>query len=123
MFAPEPAFDLSAYAKRHGMTALEMEILKAYFELGSDVREKLLQHFKERLAKTVAPEAGKAIPVPTTPATSRQDRPEPDASGQDQMEEDFEAQARKQAELYYQQLLSEKERARQAPFAKESGTA
>ena len=49
MFAPEPAFDLSDYVKRHGMTELETEILKAYLELDPAVRENLLQHFKERL--------------------------------------------------------------------------
>lgn len=45
----------------------------------------------------------------------------PDAAGQE--EADFEAQARAKADLYYQQLLSEQEQARQAPSAKESGTA
>jgi len=53
MFAPEPAFNLADYAKRHGMTALETEILKAYLDLDPAWRETLLLHFKERLAKGV----------------------------------------------------------------------
>jgi len=52
MFAPEPAFDLGEYANRHGMTALETEILKAYLDLAPNVRENLLQHFKERLIRS-----------------------------------------------------------------------
>lgn len=52
MFVPEPAFDLSEYANRHGMTALETEILKAYLELDPNTRESLLRHFKERLTSS-----------------------------------------------------------------------
>lgn len=51
MLAPEPAFDLGGYAQRHGMTVLETEVLKAYLDLDPDLRDKLLKHFKERLAK------------------------------------------------------------------------
>lgn len=49
MFMPESSFDLEEYIKRRGVTDLEIQILKAYFDLDSDLREKLLQHFKERL--------------------------------------------------------------------------
>ena len=49
MTAPESSFDLEEYIKRRGVTELEIQILKAYFDLDSDLREKLLQHFKERL--------------------------------------------------------------------------
>lgn len=78
MFAPEPAFDLGEYANRHGMTALETEILKAYLELDPNTRESLLQHFKERLTNsapavdaeiettTPVPDIGKDIHVPAT---------------------------------------------------------
>lgn len=114
MFAPEPAFDLSAYAKRHGMTALEMEILKAYLELGSDVREKLLQHFKERLAKTADLEAGKNLPAAC-------ERTEDGTAGQGQAEPGFEAEARVEAELFYQRRLQEKKQASQTSAANESG--
>lgn len=52
MFAPETAFDLGGYARQHGMTDLETEILKAYFDLDPGIREMLLQHFKERMVKS-----------------------------------------------------------------------
>lgn len=78
MFAPEPVFDLTAYANRHGMTALETEILKAYLELDTNVRESLLQHFKERLTRP-APPAGKDIPAP---AATGQERTQADTTGQ-----------------------------------------
>ena len=80
MFAPEPAFDLSDYVKRHGMTELETEILKAYLELDLAVRENLLQHFKERLTKPAAAEAGKDIPAP---ASSGQERTQADLEGRE----------------------------------------
>ena len=51
MRTPKPEFDLGEYANQHGMTALETEILKAYLDLDPKVREGLLQHFKERLAR------------------------------------------------------------------------
>ena len=35
--------------KRHGGTDLELDIMKAYFELEPTVRAMLVQHFKERL--------------------------------------------------------------------------
>lgn len=50
MFAPEPEFNLDEYVKRRGMTALERDILKAYLDLDLNLRETLLQHFKDRLA-------------------------------------------------------------------------
>lgn len=51
MFVPEPAFDLGKYAKQHGMTALETEILKAYLDLDPEIREMLLHHFKDWMVK------------------------------------------------------------------------
>lgn len=55
MFAPEPVFDLGEYVKRRGMTELETQILRAYLELDPELRESLLQHFKERLSAQDAP--------------------------------------------------------------------
>ena len=48
MFAPEPVFNLEEYAKQRGVSDLEREILKVYLDLDVDIREKLIQHFKER---------------------------------------------------------------------------
>lgn len=58
MFAPETAFDLGGYARQHGMTDLETDILKAYLDLDVDMRDKLLQHFKTWFAKKTALDAG-----------------------------------------------------------------
>ena len=55
MFVPEPVFDLGAYARQHKMTELETQILRAYLELDPELRESLLQHFKERLTAQDAP--------------------------------------------------------------------
>lgn len=84
MFAPEPAFDLGEYANRHGMTALETQILKAYLDLDPNVRESLLQHFKERLTR------------PTPVDTTGQERTQADTDGQERTEVDI---AAKVAEL------------------------
>lgn len=78
MFAPEPAFDLSEYANRHGMTALETEILKAYLDLDPSVRESLLQHFKQRLAPPAPAAASKMEPTAPAPDTLGQERTEAD---------------------------------------------
>ena len=75
MFKPESAFDLGEYVKRHGMTALETEILKAYLELDPAMRGKLLQHFKDRLAKSAAPPTDKGMDGPATD-TAGQERTE-----------------------------------------------
>lgn len=67
MFEPDSSFDLSEYAKQHGMTSLETEILKAYLELAPSVRENLLQHFKDRLNQPSAP----SVPAPVNETTSQ----------------------------------------------------
>ncbi len=43
-------FSLDEFAKQHNATDLELNILKAYFELDPDLRNDLIQHFKERLS-------------------------------------------------------------------------
>lgn len=42
-------FSLDDFAKSHGATSQELEILKAYFELPSDIRQYLINHFTDRL--------------------------------------------------------------------------
>lgn len=78
MFAPELAFDLSEYANRHGMTALETEILKAYLDLDPNVRQSLLQHFKERLTRPAPAAASKMEPTAPAPDATGQERTPPD---------------------------------------------
>ena len=101
MFVPEPAFDLSEYANRHGMTALETEILKAYLELDPNTRESLLRHFKERLTSS-AP-----VAISKTETTT----PAPPAGTDAPVPPDSETEARAEAEEYYREILEEKRRA------------
>lgn len=49
MYIEPDTFSLDSFAKSHGMTGTELEILKAYFELEPDFRKKLLDHFRKRL--------------------------------------------------------------------------
>lgn len=47
----QPAtFSLDDFAKQHNATELELNILKAYFELDPDLRNELVHHFKEQLS-------------------------------------------------------------------------
>ena len=50
MFIQPETFSLDQYLKEHGCTALEMEIVKAYFELDFDTRQKVFDHFQIRLS-------------------------------------------------------------------------
>lgn len=50
MYIPESTFSLDKFVKDHGGTELELEAMKAYFELDPDIRKMLVKHFKERLA-------------------------------------------------------------------------
>jgi len=49
MFIEPNTFSLDQFVKDHGMTTLELEIIKAYFELDPDFRQKAIEHFKNRL--------------------------------------------------------------------------
>ena len=63
MFVQPETFSLDQYLKENGCTALEMEIVKAYFELDMDTRQKVFDHFQARLSAakerlTAAADAG-----------------------------------------------------------------
>ena len=63
MIAQPETFSLDQYLKERGCTALEMEIVKAYFELDIDTRQKVFDHFQARLSAakeqlTAAADAG-----------------------------------------------------------------
>lgn len=53
MFSEPDVFNLNDFAKQHGATDLELEIIKAYFELEPDTRKALVEHFKSRLAPVI----------------------------------------------------------------------
>lgn len=50
VFTTSETFSLDEFARQHSATDLELNILKAYFELDPDLREQLIQHFKDRLS-------------------------------------------------------------------------
>lgn len=63
MFVTPETFSLDQYLKERGCTSLEMEIVKAYFELDMDTRQKVFDHFQARLSAakeqlTAAADAG-----------------------------------------------------------------
>lgn len=49
MYIETNTFDLSSFAKSKGVSELEISIIKAYFELDYDVRNKVMEHFKSSL--------------------------------------------------------------------------
>lgn len=63
MLEQPETFSLDQYLKERGCTALEMEIVKAYFDLDADTRQKVFDHFQARLSAakerlTAAADAG-----------------------------------------------------------------
>ena len=48
MYIQEPTFSLDQFVRDHQGTDLEIEIMKAYFELDPDIRKTVLDHFKAR---------------------------------------------------------------------------
>ena len=51
MFAEPDTFSLDEYAASHGCTDLDIDFLKAFFDLDPDVRNKVLDHFQKSLAR------------------------------------------------------------------------
>ena len=54
MYIQAPTFSLDDFVRQRGGTELELDIMKAYFELEPDTRAMLVQHFKERLTASRA---------------------------------------------------------------------
>lgn len=65
MFIEPDTFSLDEFAKTHGATELELEIMKAYFELDADIRKAVMEHFKSKLRTAV--DANAALLVPDSP--------------------------------------------------------
>lgn len=58
-------FSLDQFVRDHGATDLELEIMKAYFELDPYIRKIVLEHFKARFS-AASPMAEPAASEPTT---------------------------------------------------------
>ena len=56
MYIQPPTFSLDDFMKQHGATDLELQIVKAYFELDQDTRKKIINHFKNCLADSSSTE-------------------------------------------------------------------
>lgn len=54
------AFSLDRWAKEHGATELELEIVKVYFELDPSIRQAVMDHFKAHFATAVDPDEAEA---------------------------------------------------------------
>ena len=65
MFAPTDEFNLNDYMKSRGATDLEMELMRAYFDLDEDVRKEIMEHFVTKFSK--AAQKNPAAFVPDTP--------------------------------------------------------
>ena len=50
MFIQSSTFSLDEFVKSRGASDLELDIMKAYFDLEPDVRKMIIEHFKSRLA-------------------------------------------------------------------------
>lgn len=50
MFVQPSTFNLDQFVQERGATALELEIIKAYFELPPDIRRDIVKHFKSRFS-------------------------------------------------------------------------
>ena len=57
MYIQKPTISLDDFVRQRGGTELEVDIMKAYFELEPDIRAMLVQHFKERLTASRAESA------------------------------------------------------------------
>ena len=45
-----PSFSLDQFVQERGASDLELDILKAYFDLDPDLRKMLIEHFKKRIS-------------------------------------------------------------------------
>lgn len=49
MYCKNELFSLDQFAKERGATQLELEVVKAYFDLDPNIRRTVVEHFKKRL--------------------------------------------------------------------------
>lgn len=64
MYVEPDTFSLDEFVKQHGATEIELQIMKTYFELPPDVREMLVEHFRNAFAGTAAVSSAPAAAAP-----------------------------------------------------------
>ncbi len=108
MYVQEPSFNLDKFVKEHGGTDLELEALKAYFELDPDIRKMLVKHFKERL--------NASYNEPTKPTmTMKETEAECNKKNLEELSDE------EQIELYRQELKHEREVKEKSEALRKSG--
>lgn len=51
MYVRHDTFSLQDFAAEHGITELETQIIKTYLELPRDIRQAVVEHFRQRFGK------------------------------------------------------------------------
>jgi len=82
MYIEPESFSLDDYVKARGAEKLELEIVKAYFDLDPEIRKAAVSQFRARLASAVAADPALLIPE-TAEELERQYPPIDDATGKD----------------------------------------
>ena len=67
MFTQPSTFSLDEFVKSKGATSLELEIVKAYFELDPDVRKAAITHFKKKISGSTSTPSDLHEGIPDTP--------------------------------------------------------
>lgn len=75
MYIEPDTFSLDDFVKQRGASELELDIVKAYFELDIGIRKAIISHFKDALVGTAAPS------VPDTPEELEAQYPPVEDSG------------------------------------------
>lgn len=112
MFEPDP--EEKEFLKRHAMTDLEMDIIKAYFDLDLDVREKLLLHFQTSLSASAREREAdrdyeKELQLEAAARVAEEEQAE--AEARMNRESQLEEEAWEEAKEYYLKALAEKKAA------------
>ena len=82
MYIEPDSFSLDDYVKARGAEKLELEIVKAYFDLDPEIRKAAVSQFRARLASAVAADPALLIPE-TAEELERQYPPIDDVTGKD----------------------------------------
>lgn len=125
MFVPKEEDAWDEVVKRRGLSDGDRLLIEKFMNLKPAQREVVMEYVLSVSAEYSRPAApvvvSKNETAASVPDTSGQERTQADTAGQESVSAASEAEARAKAELYYRQLLSEQEQARQASSAKESG--
>lgn len=81
IYIQPPTFSLDQFVQERGATDLELDILKAYFDIDPSIRKMLVEHFKERISLNKKDRHSNTYEgVPATPEELEQEFPpvEPD---------------------------------------------